>query len=252
MPRFILLFVLCCFFTSAHAQQVTRYEIDPAHTRVVFTVKHLGFSWMPGVFNDITGTLNFNPADVSQSALDVKINAKSVSMGHKVLDKKLQEPQYFDTARYPVIRFRATHIETTGLETGNVTGNLTFLGITKPVKLHVRFNRKAWNTFMNTDVVGFTAWGKINRSDFGMKTMLPDVGDEVKLRIAVEAFVPTLDMKLKKHPELKKAMPEQGEDKAVPLLLPGAPGTGGVKMNTKPNNASPFTAVPAPGDNHAQ
>ena len=215
MPR-IVRFLLALLFTApALAQQTPVYEIDPGHTRVAVTVNHLGFSKMPGFFYDVTGMLRFDPHDVGQSALDVKINAKAFTMGHLVLDKKLRGPEYFNTAQYPTIRFRATHVETTGMETGDVTGNLTFLGVTRPVTLHVRFNRKAWDQYTNADKVGFTAWGKINRSDFGMKTLLPDVGDEVKLRISVEAYVPTLDMKLKKQEQAKKLQENDEDNKAL-------------------------------------
>lgn len=240
MVRVLALFVmLLSFGAPAFAQEIPTYEIDPGHTRVSFTINHLGYSMMPGFFNDITGVIRFDPKDVGQSRVDVKIKTDSITMGHAVLDKKLREPEYFNTKQYPIIRFRGTRIETTGMETGILTGNLTFLGVTRPVELKVRFNKKAWNSYMNTDVIGFSATGKINRSDFGMKTSLPDVGDEVKLRISVEAFVPSLEMKLKKQG--KKEAPVTKTDTQT-LVIPNGGKTGGVGYD--PNKLSPFTRVP--------
>lgn len=181
----LLLFSL--FIAPARAEEPQLYNIDKDHTRVVFFVDHLGFSHMPGVFNDVTGTINFDHARAEESNVNVRINARAVSVNHKALDAKLQGAEYFNTAKFPIITFKSTKIETTGLETGLLTGDLTMLGVTKPVTLDVRFNHKGWNNYASLEAIGFTATGKISRSDFGMRTMLPDVGDDIELRIELEA-----------------------------------------------------------------
>jgi len=163
------------------------YKIDPSHTRVLYFISHLGFSKMPGQFNDINGTILFDPDDVSTARIDAVINAKSVSMGHEVLDKKLQGPDYFNTGKYPEIRFVSTSVQKTGETRGKITGNLPLLGVTRPVTLNVKLNRHGPNPYAKSDAIGFSAWGKIRRSDFGMKILLPDVGDEISLRIEAEA-----------------------------------------------------------------
>lgn len=192
--RFFAAFLCASFVSVAHAevQPAPVYKLDTGHTRVTFFVNHLGFSEMPGFFHDIEGTVQFDPNDVMQARLDVTINAKKVTVGHKVLDEKLQGPDFFYTSKYPTIRFRSTYIEKTGLEDGLVTGALTLLGVTRPVTLKVHFNKRGWNSYANQDTVGFSATGVISRSEFGMTKYLPDVGDKVKLQITAEAFQPRM------------------------------------------------------------
>lgn len=199
---FIIMLLVACL--PAKAQEAPSYEIDTDHTRIIFYVDHLGFSAMPGFFNDIRGTLRFDPTDVAQSQVDVTINAKAITTGHRILDEKLRGPDYFNVAKYPVIRFRGTSIERTGMEDGMLTGNLTMLGVTRPVTLNVHFNKKGWNNFANANALGFSATGKVSRSEFGMKKMLPDIGNDVLLTISLEAYIPTLAMKLKKQAEAEE------------------------------------------------
>ena len=197
---FMLLTLIAASAVSAQ-QEAPVYEIDPSHTRVTFFVDHLGFSKMPGFFTDITGTIRFDPNDASQSRIDVRINSNSVNMGHNLLNAKLRGVDFFNTDKYPTIRFQGTQIEKTGMEDGRLTGNVTMLGITRPVTLEARFVRKSWNSYMNTETLGFSARGKISRSDFGMTKLLPDVGDEVNLIISVEAYMPTLETRQKRATE---------------------------------------------------
>jgi polyisoprenoid-binding protein YceI len=173
----------------AFAAPLPLYDLDPAHTRVTYRVSHLGFSMMPGTMHDIKGTVAFDPERVEESMLDVTINAKAITMNHGVLDEKLQGKEFFNTVQFPEITFKSTKVERKGTAKGTVTGNLTFLGVTKPVTLKVTFNKKAFSKYTGGDVVGFSASGKINRSDFGMKAYLPDVGDQVTLYIEAEAHV---------------------------------------------------------------
>lgn len=188
-PLFAALFfcTLLGMNTVSAADAVKSYTIDPSHTRVLYFISHLGFSKMPGQFNDVTGTIQFDPNNAENSSVDALINARSLSMGNEALDKKLQGPDYFNVIKYPLIRFTSTKTEKTGSGTGTVTGDLTLLGVTKPVTLDVRFNHKGYNKYAKAQAIGFSAKGKINRSDFGMKTLLPDVGDEIELRIEAEA-----------------------------------------------------------------
>lgn len=214
MPRRFLLAVLLVLLSAcpaAFAQEAPTYEIDSDHTRVTFFVDHLGFSKMPGFFNDIEGTIRFHPVDAAQAKVDVRINARGVTMGNKILDAKLRGPDYFNADRYPVIRFRGTRIEKTDMEEGRLTGMLTLLGVSRPVTLDVKFNRKAWNSYSNVDSIGFTATGSINRSEFGLKAMLPDVGNEVKLNISVEAYIPTAATMKKKQAAREKAAQERAQ-----------------------------------------
>lgn len=163
------------------------YRIDTAHTRVVFSVNHLGLSKFPGIFNGVSGNIEFNFSDPQSSVVDVSIDATKLSMGQAALDAKLQGKDYFNTAKFPVITFKSTSIRKDSISHGRITGDLTLLGVTKKVTLDVTFNGRKWNRFANAEFAGFSAKTKIRRSDFGLKTLLPDIGDEVDIVIEVEA-----------------------------------------------------------------
>jgi polyisoprenoid-binding protein YceI len=182
-------------FAATTAKPVPAYEIDSAHTRVVYTVSHMGYINMPGHFSDITGTISFNPDDLSTAGVDITIKTSSVSMDMKALDEHIQGKDFFNIAKYPTITFKSTSAEKTGPSTGTVTGDLTLLGVTKPVTLDVTFNKKGWNKYMGTEEVGFSATTKIHRSDFGMKAYIPDVGDDIVIAIEAEAHQPKAEEK---------------------------------------------------------
>lgn len=169
------------------APETKTYRIDTDHTRVLFFVNHLGLSKVPGQFNGISGTIEFNFANNEASSVDVSIDATKLSMGQDALDKKLQSKDYFNTAKYPVITFKSTDINRQSVAQGQIIGNLTLLGVTKRVTLDVTFNGRKWNRFAGAEFAGFSARTKIRRSDFGLRTLLPEIGDEVELRIEVEA-----------------------------------------------------------------
>ncbi len=178
---------LVLFAPSAMAEE---YVFDSSHTRVQYRISHLGFSDMPGMFSNIKGTLNFDPTMPEQSTVEAVINASDVTMNNTVLDGKLKGKDFFNVAKFPTITFNSTNVIREGSAKGSVEGKVTFLGVTRPVTLDVTFNKKAFSKYAGSDVVGFTAYTKINRSDFGMKYLLPDVGDTVTIRIDVEAVRP--------------------------------------------------------------
>ncbi len=266
MLRFVMVLGLLLGCAGvAHAQEAPVYQIDAAHTRITFEIDHLGFSNMPGVFNDISGVIRFDPNDILQAKVDATIRVRSINMGHKLLNEKLRGAEYFNAARYPTIRFRSTAIEKLSADRGRVIGIMTMLGVSRPMALDVTFNKKGFNSYTNADTVGFSATGKLNRSDFGMKVLLPAVGDEVTFKIAVEAHIETLDMKLKRQAESEAKLKAEAEAKMLeeqtkqsekaneaPILdasggMSGQIATGGLKLPPKPLMITPTQqAAPAP------
>lgn len=162
------------------------YEIDPSHTNVIWGINHMGFSTYYGRFNKIEGTLNFDAKAPEKSKLDVTINPASVDTNNEKLQAELIGPQWFDTAKYPRITFVSTKIEKLSATGGKVTGDLTLHGVTKPVTLDVTFNGAGANPIMKVEELGFSAKGKIKRSDFNVSQYIPMVGDEVELTISSE------------------------------------------------------------------
>jgi polyisoprenoid-binding protein YceI len=164
------------------------YRVEPAHTRVLFAVDHMGFTTWYGEFTNVAGTLTLNPAHPAAGSFDITIPASTVSTSNTELDGELNGPEWFDTAKYPTIEFKSDKITRTGRTTALVNGDLTFHGVTKPETLSVTFNASGVNMLTKAYTVGFNATGRIKRSDFNQSTYVPLIGDDVTLLISA-AFV---------------------------------------------------------------
>ncbi len=175
---------------AANAQAADTFKIDPDHTNVAFGVGHLGYSTMYGQFQAVGGTIEFDEANAPASSLEVSIETASVDTDHQARDDHLRSPDFFNSEEFPEMTFKSTSIERTGDNTGKITGDLTLLGVTKPVTLDVTFNKMAVHpipSYNGVVVAGFSAMGKINRSEFGMDKFIPGIGDEVQIWIEAEA-----------------------------------------------------------------
>lgn len=170
----------------AHADT---YKVDPAHAFAVFKVSHFGWSNNWGRFNDVSGTIEFDKADVTKSKVSITIKTASIDTNHQKRDDHLRSPDFFNAKEFPEMKFSSTKIEKTGDRTAKVTGDLTLLGVTKPVTLNVTWNKEGPH-FRNKDKIhtGFSATTTIKRSDFGMKKFLPAIGDEITIFLDVEAI----------------------------------------------------------------
>lgn len=169
---------------SPAAVQAGAYTVEPAHTRVQFTVSHMGFSDWYGDFTGVSGTLSLDPKAPAQSKVDITIPVNSVSTTNATLDGELKSDAWFDAGKYPQIRFTSTSVTPTGPRTANITGNLTFHGVTRPVVLKASFLASGVNPLDKGYTVGFNATTSLKRSDYGVKTYIPLIGDEVTLRIS--------------------------------------------------------------------
>jgi len=159
------------------------YKVDSYHTQVGFSISHFGFTNYSGLFSGATGSLQLDPAKLGTSKLDISIPVDSVTTTVSKLTDELKGDQWFDTTKFPQATFVSTRVVPTA-GGATVTGNLTLHGVTKPVVLHVRFIGAGVNPIDKAYTVGFEATGTIKRSDFGVTTYLPAVGDEVQLSIA--------------------------------------------------------------------
>ena len=164
------------------------YVLDPSHASVTWSLSHAGLSQYTARFDDISGTLNFNPDAPETSSVDISIASDSVSTGLPKFDETLgSEAKYFNASVYPEIRFTSTSAKKLTETTGTVTGDLSFRGTTLPVTLQTTFNGAGKSFGHPGDTLGFSATGVIKRSDFGMDTLLNfGIGDDVTLRIEAE------------------------------------------------------------------
>jgi polyisoprenoid-binding protein YceI len=170
------------------AVTVGAYVVEPNHTRVQFSVMHLGFTHWNGDFTTVSGTLNLDPNHIDASKLDVSIPVTSVSTTNATLDGELKSADWFDAKKFPTMHFVATKVVRTSPNEATITGDLTLHGVTKPLELNATFNGAGVNPLDRHYTVGFDASGVIKRSEFGVKTYVPLVGDETTLHISA-AFV---------------------------------------------------------------
>jgi polyisoprenoid-binding protein YceI len=164
------------------------YTLDPAHASVVWSLSHAGLSQYTARFDDISGALSFDPVKPENSRVDIRIDPKSVSTGDAQFDETIADGgNYFDSGSYPEIRFVSTDIRTTGENTGLITGDLTFRGVTLPLTLTTTYNG-AGSSFGNPGkTLGFSATGTLKRSDFGLSYLTNlGIGDDVSLVIEAE------------------------------------------------------------------
>ena len=179
---------------AAHAQkgpetdpakvQAGTFTVEPAHTRVLFAVSHMGFSTWYGEFTNASGTLTLDPKAIEKSTFDIRVPVNTISTTNAKLDGELKDAQWLNAEAHPEVHFASKKVERTGDKTAKVTGELTLNGVTKPVTLDVTFNGAGTNPMDKKYTVGFEAKGKIKRSDFGVKTYIPLIGDEVTLIIS--------------------------------------------------------------------
>lgn len=161
------------------------YELDGSHASLVWKVSHLGLSAYTARFDKISGSLNFDPKAPAKSSVSISVDPTSASTGLPNFDKKIRD-DYFQSAKFPAITFNSTKVEQTGPTTGKVTGDVTFLGVTKPVTLDVTWNGGVFNKFAGGYAIGFSAKGALKRSEFGFSAMTPNIGDQVDLAIEIE------------------------------------------------------------------
>lgn len=196
--RYLMALFACCFACPALAAD--RYEFDKSHTRILFFVNHLGFSDMIGEFTQYDGHFTFDQKTPETSSVDVTIKPAGIRTSSELLDSKLQGEDFFNSEKFPEIRFVSTGIKVTGDNTGDVSGNVTMLGVTKPTVIKVRFNKADYNQYMGAYVAGFSADATLKRSEFGMMSYVPAVGDEVRIHIETEG----VNADRKKAEEMKR------------------------------------------------
>ncbi len=163
------------------------YTIDPAHTFPHFTIRHLGFSTMHGRFDHTSGTIVLDRA-AKTGSVEIAIDATSVSTGFAKRDEHLRGPDFFNSAEFPTITYKSTTVHFKGDEPSSVDGNLTILGVSKPVTLTIDDFNCGTNPMNKKEECGAGASAQIKRSDFGVKYGLPAVGDDVGLVFEVEAI----------------------------------------------------------------
>jgi polyisoprenoid-binding protein YceI len=165
------------------------WDLDPSHSGIEFSVRHMMVSTVKGRFEKVKGTVELDEKDVTKSTVEVTIDLASVNTNEPKRDGHLKSPDFFDVAKFSTATFKSTKVQKAGKNKLKVTGDLTLHGVTKPVVLEVEGPTDAFKTPFGTTVRGVHATGKIDRKDFeiGWNKVLDNggimVGNEVSLEL---------------------------------------------------------------------
>jgi polyisoprenoid-binding protein YceI len=169
----------------------TTYQIDPAHTKAHFIVRHMMITNVRGAFSNVTGTVAYDRDNPSSSSVDVSIDVSTIETHESQRNAHLKSPDFLDAEKFPKISFKSKKVEDTGEGELKVTGDLTIHGVSKEVVLNVEGptpeGKDPWGNLR----IGASAVAKIKRSDFGLtwnaalETGGFLVGDDVKIELEV-------------------------------------------------------------------
>lgn len=178
------------------------YVLDPVHSFPHFSIGHLGMSTVRGRFDRMSGKVVFDAA-AKTGSVEIKIDTASITTGDakheagswaakfhgpRARDEHLRTADFFNVAEFPEMVYRSTRFNFNGDVLDSIEGNLTLLGVTKPVKLTVTSFKCGPNPFNKKPMCGADAEATIKRTDFGIKYGVPAISDEVKLQIGLEAY----------------------------------------------------------------
>jgi polyisoprenoid-binding protein YceI len=162
------------------------YTLDPDHSYVEYHISHFGFSNPSGKWM-VEGKLLLDEDKPQNSKVEATINLDTVLTGVPELNKHLKTDAFFDTKKFPKATFVSTKIIRAGKENTLIQGTLNVHGVSKLLTLKAKLNKKGINPINNKLTYGFSATTTLRRSDFGIITLLPGLGNDVKLNIEVEA-----------------------------------------------------------------
>ena len=161
------------------------YQIDPDHSSARFTAGHLGVAEMEGRFNTISGSFSIDPGNSEQARVSVQIPIDSLDSNHAKRNTDLLGPDFFNAKQFPTMSFTGTKLQWHGKNTGQLSGNLTLHGVTKPVIFdlrHIGAGPDPWGGYRS----GYVATATIKRSDFRMNYMLNGISDAIQVQMNIE------------------------------------------------------------------
>ncbi len=177
--------------TAPPAGTKTAWKLDPAHSLVEFSAKHMMITTVKGRITDVEGTIYTDERDPKNSSVEATLKAESIDTRTDQRDQHLRSADFLNVEKYPLIKFRSTRIEG-DREDFKLTGDLTIRDITRPVTLDVHYEGRTKDPW-GGERVGFSGKGKIDRRDFGLtwnQTLETGgllVGNEIKIELEVQA-----------------------------------------------------------------
>jgi polyisoprenoid-binding protein YceI len=186
MKPFLLAIVLSTVGASSTSIAAETYKVDKSHADLLFSIEHAGFSKKHGSFRDFDGTLQCTAAAPESCKVDITVKTNSVDTALAARDRDLNGPGFFDSTKYPEMRFVSTRVVPGENQLLRIEGDLTLHGVTKSIVLNAKLNKAGPNPFDKTPMLGFSGEGILKRSDFGMSNLIPVIGDLVKIEVDIE------------------------------------------------------------------
>jgi polyisoprenoid-binding protein YceI len=169
--------------TPNTALAAERYEIDASHTHAQFSVLRFGFADTIGTFTGVSGVISLDSHAPENSSVEVDIDVASLASGDASRDAAVLGKFWFNAGEFATMSFKSTSVELDGENHARVTGDLTLLGVTKPLTLDVTLNKIGMDRAAKKEGAGFSITGVLNRLDWGMETAANFVGTDVAIRI---------------------------------------------------------------------
>lgn len=182
----LTLLLAIAFALPATAEEYV-IDTEKAHASINFRIQHLGFSWVYGRFNDFAGTFNYDEKRPQETRVAVTIDAASIDTNHAERDKHLRSPDFFDVKRFPEAKFVSTGYKPLDMDKGELTGNLTLRGVTRPVTIDVTqvgAGHDPWGGYRR----GFHGTTTLTMADFGIPYNLGPSAREVVLMLSIEGI----------------------------------------------------------------
>ena len=184
MKTSVLILVTLLCSAAFTARGADTFKIDPVHSSVLFSIKHLGVTDFYALFTDISGMVTFDKADPAKSSVELSIPVESIDSRNAKRDQHLKSPDFFNAKQFPTLSFKSKKVEASG-DTYRISGDFALHGVTKPIT--IEFKKGAEAKGMEGELrTGGEARLTIKRSDYGMSFMQGALGDEVNIIVSLE------------------------------------------------------------------
>ncbi|KAB2922647.1 MAG: YceI family protein [Dechloromonas sp.] len=187
MHKLAITFILAAATAAPALAAPETYAVDTTHTFPRFSYSHFGYSTQLSRFDKTSGKVVLDKA-AKTGAVDIVIDTRSVNTGYATFNEHIQGEDFLDTGKYPTATFKSTKVVFEGDKPVSVEGNLTLKGVTRPVTLTVTSFKAMPHPMLKKDAIGANAWTVVKRSEFNAGKYAPNVGDEVRIDIAIEAI----------------------------------------------------------------
>ncbi|WP_352339273.1 YceI family protein [Psychrobacter sp. 16-MNA-CIBAN-0192] len=183
LPKTLLLSSALIVTSMASAVLPTNWQLDNSHTRVGFSVEHLGFSTTMGHFDKVDGALTYNIKAPNKTQMNFVIDTNSINTAWAARDEHLRKDEFFNVAKYPTMTFKSTKVDFYNPQQAKVTGDFTLLGKTMPLTLNVTLKKIGKSPMTKEPVIGFRATGNIDRAAYGMTAFAQGITTNVPIQI---------------------------------------------------------------------